>query len=294
MKIGLLGCVHGSVPAARKALSKFKRASVDAVVVHGDLGDTFKEIQGIVRTLSRSDVPCIVMPGSHEPARAYKKAIAHAKVNDGLRQTQWLVKDGLVQLIPGSDSISKSGEFMLAWNKKEVKRRTQYLNQFWKGKRYHPIFARLRMHHPKQTLVIGHVPPRFTQPHAIDVAHFGRATKDFTLRNAGTLGAKHVAGSIYVLKNARKLVKRGAPVRILKKNVGNPHLATLFRARKVRFFACAHIHEAGHRGVTRNGRTVKPGRWTPELFYNSGCARDGSVGIIELSHGKARYRNVKL
>jgi hypothetical protein len=305
LKLGIIGCSHGSGRAVRKLLAKYRREGVDAVIVNGDLGDTPAEIRSVLAPLGRVRVPCYVIPGSHEPVTAYRAGMAavrkrNPRIRDCLRSQRHALKGWDLCFLPGSDWMSVTGGFMLGDDARHLASRLRQFRDAGRRMTGHTLAVlRKAVRRPDKSIIITHVPPRFRGLHAIDVAHYGEATENALILDPRVmkLTGSHLwpAGSRFPLKQAKAFARLGLPLEIRRENVGNAALGRLLRRLRIRKFICAHIHEAGGRGVTRTGKPVRQAAWSRELYYNAGSAREGRGGIYEVADdGRARFRNVRI
>jgi len=155
---------------------------------------------------------------------------------------------------------------------------------------------------PKKTILICHVPPRFYKKKSIDLAKFGRPKKSFLLKKKDLAPdiRRHIKSprvekeSIFPIEKARKLIKKGYPIQIIKKNVGNIYLKKVIKKLKIKKFICGHIHEAGQRANDLKGNLIKQNKWSKELFYNAAPSMRGYSGIFTIKGDKAKYKNIKV
>ncbi len=88
------------------------------------------------------------------------------------------------------------------------------------------------------------------------------------------------------------------------KNVGDETLDKTMRNNKIKFSLSGHIHEAGGKGVTSNGRLVNPNTFSDDLRFNPGSAGpwrylngeiyNGMAGIITIKNEKMKYETLLL
>ncbi len=90
------------------------------------------------------------------------------------------------------------------------------------------------------------------------------------------------------------------------KNVGDEQLRRDMQAYGIRIGIFGHIHEAGRRATTLDGKVVSAGEYSPELLFNpgpasswgfmlaTGTATSGSAGILTIQGDKAKYELVEL
>lgn len=312
MKLGTIACLHGSLRNARKFASKFKKADVDAIVLAGDIAADEKQKQNLTKILkifSKTGKLVFVVPGNHEQYDAYYGAIKKFRKNplivDTTKKKGYKIQDYKLVFLPGSGIGSAPGAgFRLLRDRKLLKRFRKRIHvhktHFWGHVK--PFFLNdLSKLMDKNTIVISHSPVKFNSPNAIDVAVFGEPKKTFVLLERHrkldkTSGVSvMIKGTvIFTIDEAKGMAKKGYPIVIKQKNVGDLELKKVLRQRKVTKFICGDIHEAGGRAVSWKGKSIKPGRWSKELFYNCSAGKDGRAGIVEFSNGLAKYKNLRI
>lgn len=92
----------------------------------------------------------------------------------------------------------------------------------------------------------------------------------------------------------------------IRKNVGDDQLLGDMKRYGVKIGVFGHIHEAGGRATTLDGRTIPPREYSAELLLNpgpasfwefmlaTGTATSGSGGILTIQGDKAKYEVVEL
>jgi len=302
MKLGVTSDLHGNLGKARKFASFFKKSDVDAIVLAGYTPSDKNQRQSLTKILkifTKTGKKIFILPGSHEQYIPYYAALTKfKKVTDCTKTFIAKLNNQKIVFIPGADSTAPGAGFRILENKKQYlrfKRRVKEMREHFWGK-IAPFFVNdFAKYISKGVVVISHVPPEFKTRKAIDVATFGTPKKIFVLLERHKKLSKTTRGSLMIpdhvvfgLEEAKRLIKKGYPVRIITENVGNPWLKKIIRKNKIKFFICSHIHEAGGRANSSKGKTIKQGKWSKELFYN--CS--GRAGIVEFLNGKARYRNI--
>jgi hypothetical protein len=150
------------------------------------------------------------------------------------------------------------------------------------------------------TVLLCHDPPRCYNAQGIDVAYSGIVRKNFTLKtvHAKILGIRnplaliHLKGQIVPQPVAATLAKLKYPVSVKHRNVGIPDLRSFLRKKRILFFACGHIHEAGQRAITAAGKPVRPGKWSSSVWYNAAAAVKGKGGILIIDGKRAKFKNI--
>ena len=314
LKLGVITCIHGESQIAAKLARKYRKENVDAIILNGDINSDKRPLQSMVsvfRAALKAGLPVFATPGSHEPVGDYKKAVKKFRANKNLVDcsSKWGQKFRGYNLVffPGSDFVGWKGEHVLVETKKELSRRKRSLHE--KGVHAHDhIYIVMdeiaKLLKPKKTVVISHIPPRFHKPKAIDIAIFGTFVKNCKLKkkDAERLDwgvseyRKDPEGKRFVFPvwEARRVIRLGYPMKIMKKNRGNAHLAGILRKYKITKFICGHFHESGQQGCDKKGNPIKPGNWSNELFFNAAAAKDGKGGIYTVDGEKAKFEKVNV
>ena len=318
IKLGVIGCVHGKITPLRKIIKKFAKEKIDAIVLTGDINSPNKPRQSIVkiiRILLQLKKPIFVIPGSHEPVKAYKEALRRFRGNKLVfdctlkRNRTRKINSYELVFLPGSDWSAPGAGFRLLTNRRALskfeKRRKQLLEFFFGPMKFFFINSLKKfVKCPERTILISHIPPRFYKKTAIDVAKFGKPLRTFKIKFKHTkrkffkekigvqiIEAKH---AVYSTDVARWLQKLGYPIKIVKENVGNKELRKWIKKLRIDKMVCSHIHEAGQRGCDLKGNLIEQERWSKELFYNPGSAGEGKAGIYIIEEDKAKYKNIKI
>ncbi|MEM2874108.1 MAG: metallophosphoesterase family protein [Candidatus Nanoarchaeia archaeon] len=307
MKLGTVSCLHGNLRNAKKFARIFKKICVDAIVLLGDVPSDKNQKKSLIKILkifSKTKKKVFVLPGSHEQYEAYYAALKKFGKNENIvdctKTLSAKIGNRKLVFIAGADVSAPGAGFRLLENKRQMrlfKTHVRLLKEHFWGKVKPILFNKLAKLIDKETILVSHIPPKFNTPEAIDVAVFGEPKKSFILLekhkklNKTTKGTlmqlRHV---VFTLDESKKMLKAGYPIKIVKKNVGNPWLKKIIKKKKISKFICGHIHEAGGRANNLKGEPVKPGKWSNELFYN--CS--GMAGIVEFKNNFARYRNVRV
>ena len=196
-----------------------------------------------------------------------------------------------------------AGFFLMGnkWHAKQLIRKIKLRKEHF----FNPVkffnFRDLTRHLDKNTVVVTHSPTKFSANNAIDVAVFGRPSRAFSpskkdrkLDKTTNMYVFTPQNSIFPLAEAKKFIKHGYPVKILKANVGNNYYRKILKKYKISKFICGDIHEAGGRANDWKGKQIKQNKWSKELFYNCAAGKEGRAGIVEFLNGKARYKVVKV
>jgi Icc-related predicted phosphoesterase len=303
LKLGIIVCAHGNARAVSRLCKEYSAQHVDAIALCGDLGDNFFEINAVLRATAGAKAKIIAFPGSHEPETDFYRALRKNKrVIDGTKKRRIALQGYDVVLLPGSTVNTANAGFRILDGKRIPK---EYAAEY-------RVFSIAQLgrfvRNAAKTVVLCHDPPKCAGKNAIDVAYSGVVRKTFLLhpKHAKIFGKKlaqhrndlatllHAAGSIVPQPFAGKLAKFGYPIFVKHRNVGNVALKQFLKSKRIPFFACGHIHEAGHRAVSAAGKSLKPGVWSPSVWYNAAPAVNGNGGILIIDGKKATYKNVKV
>ena len=314
LKIGFLVCAHGNLRTVQKLCKVYVRNKVDAIVLNGDLNNDEqpkKSMFCVLTVLARTKLPVYVMPGSHEPVNDYgfvlKKLKKYKNLIDCTQKQLFTVHGIDLVFLPGSDWLGGQGGFQILSTKKDVSARVQQLKRAGVVRALQFFFMNQllkKVRNPQKTLVISHVPPKFTTPAAIDVAEYCVNYKAFFLqpRHAFKMGvlpqhwkADPFAKSHLFTRNQYVLLKNwGYPVKLRRENRGNSELAKLLKKYKIKHFVCGHFHESGHKACDRKGKLLEPNTWHKELFYNAAAATNGNGGIVIMDNERIQFQNVAI
>ena len=299
LKIGIIVCAHGNGKAVARLSAAYAKNGVDAIAICGDLGDDFKEISAVLKGVSAAKVPVIAFPGSHEPADDYYLALKkHKRVIDGTKTRRITLKGYDIVTLPGSSVNVPHASFRIA-DKKLPK---QYQRRY----RLFPIADLARIiRNPAKTVVLCHDPPRCAGARAIDVAYSGVVKKLFIVKSKharifGTAAKLnpfvliHEKGSIVPEPYASKLAAKGYPVMVKHRNVGNEALKAFLKRKRINYFACGHIHEAGHRAINAAGKPLRKGTFSSSVWYNAAPATKGNGGILLIDGEQGTFQNVRV
>jgi Icc-related predicted phosphoesterase len=299
LKLGIIACAHGNHKAVARLKKECEKNKADAIALCGDLGDNYSEILSVLKAAKTKKI--IAFPGSHEPAKDYQKAVQKAKVIDGTKKRRITIKGYDVLILPGSSVNTATANYRIGDTKIPARYKQRFI--------IFPVkkLAKL-IRHQEKTILLCHDPPKCTGKKAIDVAYSGIVSRNFVLkpkhfRIAGlNIRTKLIKaelalaqkGEIMPQPYAGKLAKLGYPIIVKHRNVGNNALKAFLKKYKINFFACGHIHEAGHRAVSSSGKPLKPGKWGKSVWYNSAPAVKGNGGILIIEGKKAMFKNIRV
>jgi Icc-related predicted phosphoesterase len=298
LKVGLIVCAHGNAKAVARLKKQYEKNNADIIAILGDLGDTAKEIDAVLRA-ARSKLPTIVFPGNHEPAQDYYHAVKkHRRIIECSKKQRISFKGYDFLLLPSANVTRPEAGFRVFEGKRVP---AAFLRQF---KPYFIAKLAKLVRNPAKTVVLSHSPPRCSGNNAIDVAYSGIVSKSFTLRrkDANIFGKKyaqpltlipHGKGEIMPAEEGLRLAGRGYPVAVRHRNVGLKELTAFLKNKCINFLACGHIHEAGQRAVSAAGKTLRQGEWNSSVWYNAASALRGKGGLLIIDNDKATFKNIK-
>lgn len=153
--------------------------------------------------------------------------------------------------------------------------------------------------HPCQTILVVHIPPRFSFGGAADTAFYGekgvkRANGSEETESRPAEKAI-VPGYGQLLTNSLLDPEEQVPLR--KENRGNEALMKKIQgiwpagSAKVIF---GHFHESVTKAHDRDGKAVSQESFTEELFWNASCLDYDWVGILEVDGTKVKHKNFYL
>ncbi len=297
LKLGIITDVHGNTKACRSLMKRYEKEACDAIIVPGDLSRTLKDsdIERILAVLTKSKLQVYVMPGNYESKKGYDKAIKKYKrkhIHDCLKKPTATINKQHLVFVPGSDVLATNASFRIVASKKELRK----IKKRAKKGIYPILIPKILKYLRKDSMLISHTPCKLPGKNSIDLATAGFPTKYFIYREktgkkvrAELLTPHHVIP----FSEAKKLKRKGLPITIKTVHAGLPALTKAIKKKGVTKFISGHIHEAGRRCVTLQGKKVKPNTWSKHLFYHPGAACDGYGGIVELHEGLARFRNIR-
>ncbi|MGM5481189.1 MAG: metallophosphoesterase family protein [Nanobdellota archaeon] len=329
-KVAIITDLHGDTETAREMKEFLQTQEIDGVVLAGDTPDNTKaNFTWMIKNFRRLKVPVIVFPGSHENSFLYKEVLKGFKndtnVIDGMKQENWRVriKGYELLLIPGSDTVARGttrkngGNMWLVTDKETPQLKVQLTKKIKKveiATKAEPVFfdnvkkvVSKKTNIPRtRQIVISHIPLQCTKKNSIDVARFGKAQQEFTLKkkdftkkelallSTSRTETNFSETSVLPLKEARIIHKKGYPIRLHNKNVGSKAIRKLLNKHNITKFICGHIHEAGPKAIDKKERKLKKS-WNKEFFANNGPGNEGNLTLLTLrKDGKVKHEFVNV
>ena len=306
--------IHGDVAANKALIAHAKELTPDLIMLGGDISNNTKaSVRQIFNPFLRLGIPVAYYPGSHENSDVLEgtlKEIKNKWLINCIQPTNRLLKLGKYELVvlPGSYAVASGpkayygGNYWL-FEKRDparLRRNHERLREIKWAKQVRPIYMSdsskdvFTHGNAKGPYRIGfcHDPPKFTKKTSIDVAHFGMSTAPAVIKKSHTRRKEFKAfgikketiweNNIMQLDLAKLLKSYGYPIKIMKKNVGNPPTSKFFKKHRVKKIFCGHIHEAGPRAIDSKEHKVKPKTPVKELYVNNGTGFAGKYTIIRL------------
>ncbi len=318
LKLGTITDLEGNILILKKLLKLFSKNKIDILILAGDIPSQKKNsLFNVLKKSLKLKTPILLIPGSHESFNDYDKPLRKLKnklIIDGARKLKYNFNDYEFIFLPGSDYLARNGQYVLQQgikNKKAHQKKRKMYSDWWlhKNFRYFDIFkVKKLIKNPKNAIIISHIPPKFNSKEAIDVAIFGTAFKNFSIKrphlklnffkklikNKVLELVKNPKKGIIIKEIATKLIKYKYPVKLLKKNVGNKDILKLIKQKKINKLICGHIHEAGNKACNLKGKLIPENKFSEEFFLNSGQAEKGYACIVTLKDNLAKYKKVKV
>lgn len=319
-KYGVISDVHEDPRIVPVAIEVLKRFGAEKLLVNGDIGnqqETLKDSQDytafILNSIGKSGLESYIQLGSHETLLAFGPVIdaltkKYSNLIDTTKISKAEQKDHSLIFLPGSDFLC-GGEYQIGNHNQIPSGRYiqtekglmqfdgfgQYVEAINRGIAQGAMqYANMNdlrrlVTHPDRSIVVCHVPRKFDNLDAIDVAEFGEAMEGFNLN-----GDNIEKSSVFPLPIAQQIVKAGCPVEIRKENRGNQDLRLLYDELGINKAVSGHFHESGHRANDSYGDPVREGDLVNDLFWNSGHLDSGQTGILTVEDGRVSYRNIRL
>jgi Icc-related predicted phosphoesterase len=296
IKLGIIACAHGNYRAVERLRREYEKKSVDAIALCGDIGADYRQILAVLKA-AKGRKPVIALPGSHEPAKDYKKAVRAAGVVDGTAIQRVTIKNYDIIIQPGSSVNAPKAGYRIGDRPLPKKYRKRFLL-------FPPQKLAKIVRKPSKTVLLCHDPPKCTGKKAIDNAHSGIATKTFRIgpmlsrmlginkRPSKPKSAAIQKGTIMPEPVAALLAKLGCPISIRHRNAGSTAIRQFVRRYGIRFIACGHIHESGQKAVNSAGRALRQGQWSTSTWYNAASAAEGKGGMLFVKDSKGAFRNI--
>jgi len=313
LKIGVISDCH-KLPLKYAELLVWHLGSKqpDLIVLNGDIfGDqTPQKEHGdyfymFLRYTTDTNIPCIVVPGSHEIPVLVRQIAGNFKFErkplyvafyDGflldlgqdLGQYQLLCLPGSEVVPPYLmynafviDNSKETGEYEHQHGVAMITNLEEIVNA-----------AETQIRDPEKVIVLSHNPPKTNYEKGVDRAKFGVAEKDFY--KGKQFFPRET--SIFTRDVAENLLKEGHPISLKEENVGSQDLSNLLSRTGIKICISSHIHEAVHHAHNSNGIPFEEGKEYPirkGFFFNPSYGDRHLAGIIYIKDGKIGYERIK-
>ena len=308
--IGFVGDIHRNTCNLEKAIFVLKERGIKKAIANGDIGENEKDIAQALEIMGKSGIEFIIQPGSHEKIKDYEYTInelqlKYSNLIDALSNRITKNQDYHFVFLPGSD-FCYGGQYKLTENIEEghylqteqgLQKLSGYslleaLGTASEGISYLIDMNSIKktIEEPEKTILICHVPPKFSNLNCIDMAHYGEIMQPFRLKDVSTYGK----GGILPYLHAKILVNAGAPVLIKKENRGNVTLRKIADELGIKKGVFNHFHESSHRANDLQGNKMQMGQFNEEMFWMSGYMAYGHFGILHIDKQKIAYENLSV
>lgn len=309
---------HGRlIPAAVEVLISL---GAEKIIMNGDLGNQksgVKETQDsfarMFEYMGARGIETIVQPGGHETLDSFEPVIEYysdkyCNIIDA-KKNQLIESNGhKIVFLPGSDYLC-GGDYRIiddvnipTGRYKEIRNDiknespegcTEKKDSSTNGRAisyFNMNDLRQFVKVPDKTIAVCHIPRKFEDISVcVDTAIYGRAKEDFYFCE------QYIEkGFVFLYSTAKRLMKKGYPVKIQEENRGNESLGKLFSELGIKKAINGHFHESGHRAHDSLGNTVDECCPSNELFWNCGHMDSGQAGILTVDDGKVSYKNINL
>lgn len=300
-KYGIISDMHGIDPKfVTLGIGALLGKGAQKIILNGDIvGDQFDGLDEqnylvhILKSAGNLEIETYIQPGSHEKVALFEPVVQvmtkkHGNLIYAVQSPKIELPDHHLVFLPGSDWMA--GDALGAGYQFQKDEQTG-LYRTDRGNMLLINIDDLRRYvtEPGKTIVACHVPRKFDNPQAVDMAHFYEASKSFRTQTGIV-----EQGSVFPGPVGEHFVKLGAPVIMKKENRGNADLKELYDEMGITKAINGHFHESVHRANDRNGRHVKEGVLVDELFWNASCMDGLKTGILTVRDGKVAYENVDL
>lgn len=280
MKIGIFSDIHQYPSNIVEALRFFIEEKVDFLIGAGDVSDSYRALEHVIKNLAAARLPSILIPGSHETVddwyKAFKSVPQH--IINGLGQRKLSLDNFDLILLPGSEYTS-GGDFTLT---------EQGDSRFEEGVYKTSVNDLERLvTQPEKTIIVCHNPPKFKTERGVDYAFFSD-NKNHVLPGYHALFYNQILGENESYKTKRE--NRGYQPLTEK-------IKAVFPGKKEKVIT-AHFHEATHKATNREEKPVPENTWTENLYHLASNLDLDRVGVwetrIQGNVLEVKYRNINL
>lgn len=307
-KYGVISDIHQNPGILPKTLETLKNQGIDKLLVNGDIGtmaENLKDSQNftayILDNIAKSGIEAYIQPGSHETIGAFEPVMEYFKdknsnIIDTKENPKLESKDHSLVFLPGSDWNVQGGEYTLIDDENIqtglYKIPTNNGDQIRYFKNMNDLEKQLK--DPERTISVCHVPRKFNSENCVDEAYFaetseGGVVPGMVLENQ----IKQQFGKDLPFKKIQEIANANG-YNFKTENKGNEDLKNLYEKLGITKAVSGHFHESGHRANDSKGNPVEQGKYTNDLFWNSGYLDAGQTGILSVKDNQASYQNINV
>jgi len=337
-KYGIISDIHAADPRlVYTALDTFKKRKVDAVILNGDvLGNRYRGpdlkpeeyLHFILHVANELGLETYVQPGSHEPFSWLHNLIKALKDKYNIHYTvdEKALEAGNHKLIflPGSDWAPGN----IAGYRIHDREPTGVVKYVTGGGMAYYLYntnpndLRRLIEDPQNTILVSHIPRRFSTENAVDVAHFiEKLIVDLRVYNKPLVQTRGVApletyqpqpgvpfikhnSSLsdeelreIILETAKRYSKNRDVIAIDVERItnrGNETLAKILEEEGVTKGISGHFHNSVWNAHDAAGEYIPPKKPTSELFWNASLMDEGKFCILHVLDGEVYYTNLEI
>lgn len=314
---GVISDIHqnpGSIPHLIEIL---RHASIDALVLNGDIGEDARMIAYTLNQVAQLGVDTYVLPGSHETVRDYTTALnhlsqRHANLIDTLTAPKVERNGHHLVFLPGSD-YNAGGQYTLIPN--EIPH-GPYLQLKDGLAEVPPQHLQAALAHPEathnlvyitsmntldklvtdaeHTVVFCHIPPKFNDvERGIDMAYFTENQEGDVIPGVDVeQQIKQKIGN--VSDDILQTIAKKYGLTLKRENRGSQDLKECYARNGIAKAISGHFHEAGHRAHDASCKPLNEGEFVDTLFFNAGPADEGKAGLVIIDDTKIAYHRITL
>lgn len=284
-----------------RIIEALKKEEVDAFVLNGDLsGENSgakpeQYLVTILQALGKSGLETYVLPGSSEKVQEFEPILdyfeeKHNNIINTARRQKIENGDHDLVFLPGSDTIPtrvlKKG-YVIEDNCKSGLYETDE-GGIVRATNIEEDIKKLSTR-PEKTIVISHVPAKFSRNNCVDIAEFWEVDQPFRVNN------EYVnRGTILTKNTGYTLSKQGAPITLKRTNRGNEILKGLFKEVGITKNITGHFHESVGNANDAKGNPVEEGVFVNNLFYNASYMDRLIAGMVTVNDSKITYESIDL
>ncbi len=326
-KYGVLADYQGDPSRLNALVRAMENEGVDAYIWNGIEAESPELIFRALQEVAQTGKPVFAQPGSHEPMAWWEPVMQiaqqhYSNVTDATKKP-WHDGEGhRLVFMPGSDVQAGAGQYHLAagmipgdylrtqegmqrLTPEEFSRALQHPQLSQQLIHVHPMESLEQLVRdeegkvtPQNTILVSHVPPRFSGKKGVDYAFFGQ-----DLEQQGIVPGEFLEGFVRTLVGDAALSVVTYQVwkigyKLKHDNVGNKTLSSTMRRSGVTKAITSHIHEAGHYAHDMDGNFVAPETPSMQLAHNTGSVGEGKAAIYTIdsdnNNAVMSYKNIMI